>query len=58
MTWAVFDFLPFRSTAVCCTTFRRDLLLQLLSLYHMISTVSALQAAAELEVACLFSYPA
>ena len=53
MTWAVFDFLPFRSTAVCCTTFRRDLLLQLLNPYHIISAVTSLQAATKLEVACL-----
>ena len=42
-----------RSTAVCSATFRRDLLLQLLNPYHIISAVIALQAAAQLEVACL-----
>ena len=41
-----------RSTAVCCATFRRDLLLQLLNPYHAISAVTALQAAAQLEVSC------
>ena len=41
-----------RSTAVCSATFRRDLLLQLLNPYHTISAVTALQAAAQLEVAC------
>ena len=40
------------STAVCSATFRRDLLLHLLSPYHTISAVTALQAAAQLEVAC------
>ena len=42
-----------RSTAVCSATFRRDMLLQLLPPYHKISTVTALQAAAQVEVACL-----
>ena len=41
-----------RSTAVCSATFRRDLLLQLLRPYHIISAVTALQAAAQLKVAC------
>ena len=41
-----------RSTAVCSTTFRRDLLLQLLGPYHIIA-VTALQDATQLEVACL-----
>ena len=41
-----------RSTVMCSATFRRDLLLQLLNLYHTISADTALQAAAELEVAC------
>ena len=41
-----------RSTAVCSATFRRDPLLQLLNPYHTISTVTALHAAAQLEVAC------
>ena len=41
-----------RSTAVCSATFRRDLLLQLLNPRHTISAVTALQAAAQLEVAC------
>ena len=41
-----------RSTAVCSATSRGDLLLQLLNPYHIISTVTALQAAAQLEVAC------
>ena len=41
-----------RLTAVCSATFRRDLLLQLLN--HLISAVvTALQAAAQLEVARL-----
>ena len=39
-----------RSTAVCPAIFRRDLLLQLLNPYHTISAVTALQAAAQLEV--------
>ena len=48
-----------RSIAVCSTTCRRDLLLQLLNPYHTISAVTALQAAAQLEVACpLFLCPA
>ena len=41
-----------RSIEVCSATFRRDLLLQLLNPYHTISAVTALQAAAQLEVAC------
>ena len=41
-----------RSTAVCSATFRRDLLLQLLNPYHIMSAVTALEAAAQLEVAC------
>ena len=41
-----------RSTAVCSATVRRDLLLQLLNSYHTISAVTALQVAAQLEVAC------
>ena len=41
-----------RSTAVCSATFRRDLLLQLLNPHHVTSAVTALQAAAQLEVAC------
>ena len=43
-----------RSTATRCHTFRRDLLLHLLNPYHIFSAVTALQAAAQLEVACLF----
>ena len=42
-----------RSTAVCSATFRRDLILQLLNPDHIISAVTALQATAQLEVACL-----
>ena len=42
-----------RSTAVCSATFRRDLLLLLLNPYCIICAVTALQAAAQLEVACL-----
>ena len=42
-----------RSTAVCSTVFRRDLLLQLFTFYHIFSAVTALQAATQLEVACL-----
>ena len=42
-----------RSSAVCSATFRRDLLLHLLNPYHTISAVTALQAAAQLEVECL-----
>ena len=42
-----------RSTAVCSATFRRDLLLQLFN-HHIISTVTALQVAVQLEFACLF----
>ena len=41
-----------RSTAVCFATFRRDLLFQLHNPYHTTSTVTNLQAAAQLEVAC------
>ena len=43
-----------RSTVMCSATFRRDLLLQLLNPYHIISAVIALQAAAQLVVACPF----
>ena len=47
-----------RSTTVCSATFRRDLLLQLLNPYHTISAVTALQATAQLEVACpIFCVP-
>ena len=42
-----------RSTAVCSTTIRRDLLLPILNLYHIISAVTALQAATQLEDGCL-----
>ena len=41
------------SKAVCSATSRRDLFLQLLNLYHIISAVTALQAAAQPEVPCL-----
>ena len=41
-----------RSAAVCSSTFRRYLLLQLRNPYHIVSTVTAPQAAAQLEVAC------
>ena len=41
-----------QSTAVCSATFRRDLLLQLPNPYHIISAVTALQAAAPLGVGC------
>ena len=43
-----------RSTAVCSSTFGRDQLLQLLNPYYlyMFSAVTALHAAAQLEVAC------
>ena len=37
---------------VFSATFRRDLLLQLLNPYHIMAAVTALQAAAQLEVAC------
>ena len=39
-------------TAVCSTSFRRDFILVLLNPYHIISAVTALQAAAQLEVEC------
>ena len=64
MTWTCWDlrstFYDFsqqvssfvRSTAVCSATFRRDLPLQFPNPYHIISAVTALQAAAQLEVAC------
>ena len=42
----------FVQSTVCSATFRRDLLLQLLNPYHTISAATALQAAAQLEVAC------
>ena len=42
-----------RWTAVCSASFHRDLLLQLLNPYNIISAVNALHAAAQLEVACL-----
>ena len=45
-----------RSTAVCSTVFRRDLLLQLFTFYHIFSAVTALQAATQLEVACLLFF--
>ena len=41
-----------RSTAVCSTTFGQDLLFHLLNPYHIISAITALQAATQLEVAC------
>ena len=41
-----------RSTAVYSATFRPGLLLQLLNPYHTFSAVTALQAAAQFEVAC------
>ena len=41
-----------RSTAVCSANFRRYLLLQLRNPYHIVSTVTAPQATAQLEVAC------
>ena len=47
-----------RSTAVCSATFRRDLLLQLLNPYHIMSAVTALEAAAQLEVVSYFLCPA
>ena len=40
------------TTAVCSATVRRDLVLLLLNPYHIISAVTALQAATQLEVAC------
>ena len=40
-----------RSIAVCSTTFRQDLLLHLLNPSHIISDVTALQAATQLEAA-------
>ena len=45
-----------RSTAVCSTTFGRELLLQLLNPYHITSAVNPLQAATQLEVACLLFF--
>ena len=42
-----------RPTAVCSATFCRDQLLLRSNPYHIISTVTALQAATQLEVACL-----
>ena len=65
MTWTCWDlssiFYDFaqqassfvRSTAACSATFRQGLLRQLLNPYYIISTVTALQAVAKLEVACL-----
>ena len=41
-----------RSTAVCSATFRRDLPLQFPNPYHIISAVTALQAATQPGVAC------
>ena len=41
-----------RSAAEYSATFRRALVLQLLNRYHTISAVTALQAAAQIEVAC------
>ena len=43
-----------RSTAVRSATVRRDLLLQLLNPYYIISAVVVLQAAAQLKVTCPF----
>ena len=37
-----------RSTAVCFATFHRDLLLQRLDSYHIISAVTAVQTTAQL----------
>ena len=37
---------------LCPATIRRDLLLELLNPYHIMSAVTALEAAAQLEVAC------
>ena len=42
----------FVQSTVCSATFRRDLLLQFLNPYHIISAVTDPQAAAQLEVAC------
>ena len=42
-----------RSTAVCPTTFRRDLFLRLLNLNQTISAITALQAVIQLEVTFL-----
>ena len=59
MTWTCWDiFFDFsqalnfaRSSAVRFATFHQDLVLQLLNSYNIISAVTALQAAAQLEVA-------
>ena len=61
ITWTrvfFFDFLQQApnfvwSTAVCSASFRRDLLLLLLNPYNIMSAVTALQAATQLEVSCL-----
>ena len=61
MTWTYWDFLKIfhnKLRALCgrpqcvSATFRRDMLLQLLNPCHIISTVTALQAGAQLGVAC------
>ena len=41
-----------RSTAVCSTIFRRDVLLHLINVYRMIPAATALQASTQLEAAC------
>ena len=65
MTWTSWDFFYdfsqqvssfVRSTTVCSATFRRDLLLQLPNPYHTIPAITALQATAQLEVACPFFF--
>ena len=63
MTWTCWDFFyDFSqqassfvwSTAVCSATFCRDLLLQPLNPYHIISAVTVLLGAAQLEVVSYF----
>ena len=67
MAWTCWDFFSdflqqyssfVRSAAVCSATFRRNLLLQLVNPYRIISAVTALQAAAQLEVASPILCPA
>ena len=45
------------STAVCFTTIRLDLVFELLNTSQIMSTVTALQAATQLEVACRIYIP-
>ena len=56
--WRFHEFSPqassfVRSTAVCSTPLRRELVLQLNDRYDIVSAVIVLQSATQLEVVCL-----